>query len=198
MDRKPGSPTPPRAPRGAGRVRPSWLRCAHLSWAAGVPRTDPRVVQSGSRAHGHRAGQAGDRGTPRAERGTLGGRGPKLAARGGGERRGRGVPPGPGPREGMRGGGGVLKRPKVGSRQPSPPSHLHGTKGLFRAGFAQPRPDPEEKKLFPGCGSRARGGGGLAGRGATCGRSRPPGEARRRRSPPRWPPPCSGTAPCAW
>lgn len=173
-------------------------------------------MQSGSRVHGHRAGQAGDRGTPRAERGTLGGRGqaddpghssrgvpahrrPRLSGQSW-RRRERGgrrewVPPGPGPREGR---GGVLKRPKVGSRQPSLPSHLHGTKGLLRAGFAQLRPDPEEKKLFPGCGSRARGGDGLAGRGATCGRSRPPGEARRRRSPPRWPPPCSGTAPCAW
>lgn len=102
---------------------------------------------------------------------------------------------------GGKGRGMVLKRPKVAwQQQPSP-----GTKGFC---FGQGSPGrvriPRERNFFPGCRSRARAGaggvGGAPGRGATCGRSRPPPprEARGRRSPPRWPPRCSGTAPCAW
>lgn len=186
-------------PRQPGSPRPTQESCRA---GPGHTGTAPGKLGTGA-LHALRGGRWGAAGKPTtpatAAEGSPLTAGPdsraKVGGAGSGGDGGAGYRPARGP---ARGGGGILKRPKVGSRQPSLPSHLHGTKGLLRAGFAQLRPDPEEKKLFPGCGSRARGGGGLAGRGATCGRSRPPGEARRRRSPPRWPPPCSGTAPCAW
>lgn len=102
------------------------------------------------------------------------------------------------------GDGGGLKRPQV-AIGPLLRATYTKQRASVSAALARPRPD-SEKKLFPGCwtgegaGAGWRGGGQGQGRGATCGRSRQPARRgpRRRCSPPRWPPPCSGTALCAW
>lgn len=112
-------------------------------------------------------------------------------------------PSGPGPRGGLgrEGAGGGLKKAQ-GSLAAAAFSWNKGL--LFRAGISRPRPDSEGKKLFPGMPEPGPGGGGLGGGRAGARhylRPEPPPaapEARGGRSPPRWPPRCSGTAPCAW
>lgn len=187
----PAHSSPLSAPgRGENALRPSRLRCAHLSRTAGVLPPPDRGAEAaraaaGLGAHGCAAGQAAARSSSRTSgrwapregwraydpRRAGGPRSPptppsqrKLAAP-----RGAARPPAPRGKR-ARGVGRVLKRPKVAI------SHLLGATYTEQRASVSGRGDPaasdfEEKKLFPGCGrrgqARGRAAGRARGRGAT-------------------------------
>lgn len=145
----PAHGSPHSAPgRGENALRPPRLRCAHLSWTAGVLPPPDRGAEAaraaaGLGAHGcSGAGCGQELFQNKWEMGAQGG----LASLRPPPRRGSPLPahpafpakvgraagsrPAPGPARKKSPGGGEGLKKAQGSHQPSPRSHLHGTKGF--------------------------------------------------------------------